>query len=213
MLFPQISQRIANLLLPLRRNKPHFSHYILYYQMKHSILGKIALMTLIAVIFAGSGMSTSAQMHKGEKAFGPMLGYASENKSAIAGLTFQYAFSDNFRLSPEIGYIFRNHNIDAFAIDLNAEVPFDFSTEKVALYPFGGLAFRSWSHRDKKLSGLNGVIMEDDVTTRRSRFGFDLGVGFEMRCNATMKFAFEAEYVLIRHFSYTQLTASLSYIF
>lgn len=153
----------------------------------------------------------TAQMKKGEAAVGVKAGYVTKNKSAMAGVTFQYAFSEHFRLSPEVGYIFRNDNLDAFLFDINAQVPFDFSNDRVALYPLAGLAYRSWNHHVPGI-GLPRLELED-VSTRHNRVGANLGAGVEMRLTRAMKISFEFSYTLIHRYSCARFTGGIAYVF
>lgn len=163
---------------------------------------KLVLLLAMALICAFAG---SAQTERGEKMLGVRVGYASTNQSAVAGLTFRYAVSPWVRIVPEIGCVFRNHDKDAFTVDINAQVPFTFGTKKVDLYPLAGLAYNSWStHAD-----ING----DDVTTRLNRFGANLGAGFDFRLSSSLNLGLEAKYTFVKTFTSLYVTASISYVF
>lgn len=169
----------------------------------------IVSVSLIAVMSLACGFSANAQIVKGEKSVGPKIGYASKNESAVAGLVFQYAFSDHFRVAPEIAYIFRHKNMDAFVFDFNAHVPFGFTGEKVAFYPLAGLNYSSWSRHYRQ----EDIIANDDVTTRTARFGLNLGAGFDLRCSETLKLSLEAKYGLVKGFTTVTITAGISFVF
>lgn len=161
-----------------------------------------ALLLLVAV---APGMS--AQIQRGEKTLGVKTGYISHNKSAVAGLTFQYALSSRIRIAPEIGCAFRHHNEDALLIDLNVHMPFGVGGEQVALYPLAGVTFNSWAtHRVS-------VPDEADVTTHTNRFGANLGAGFDLRCSSTLRLNIEAKYTFVKSYSGVLLTAGISYVF
>lgn len=166
---------------------------------------KIFFAIVISII---SGLGVNAQAVKGEKTLGPKLGYTSVNSSAVAGLTFTYAFSNHFRLAPEIGCAFRNKGKDALLIDINGQFPIPFAgTSKVGLYPLAGLAFNSWA--------THHVAFQDnvDVTTHISRFGANLGAGFDFYTSNTLRINIEAKYTLIKSYSGVYITAGISYIF
>ncbi len=172
---------------------------------KSLIIGAVS-----AAALAFSTPSACAQIQKGEKSFGPKIGYVSHNKSAVAGLVFQYTFSQPLRISPEIGCAFRNNDEDAFLVDLNFHVPFGIvDSEKVAIYPLAGLAFNSWSRHGVKPDEADDV----DVTTHTNRFGANLGAGFDLRCSSTLRLNLEAKYTLIKSYSALYLTAGISYVF
>lgn len=170
------------------------------------------LPAIAAILFALlmlTPLSASAQFEKGEKSIGPKVGYVDKNKSASAGLVFQYSFSRHLRVAPEIGCIFKHKNMDAFTIDFNFHTPFTFTGEKAALYPLAGLNYSSWSRTlPKEL-----YDADDDITTRSSRFGLNLGAGFELRCSDAVKIGIEAKYTIIKSYSGASVAALVSYIF
>lgn len=174
------------------------------------------MMMTITVCLIMAVPDAVAQMNKGEKAFGPFAGYASKNESVVAGVQFQYAFSGHFRIAPDMGYVFRNQNLDAFVLDVNALFPFAFSGERVALYPLAGVAFRSWNphnvnYREESVFGDSDNAT--DITTRKSKLGINAGAGFEMRLTPAMKLAVEAGYTFVKDFGCTRIIASLAYVF
>lgn len=173
-----------------------------------SITDSMTKRTLLAAVAALAALAASAQMKAGEKYFGPRLGYVSENRSVVAGLTFQTSVTDHIRLAPEIGCAFRNHGEDALLIDFNVHVPFGMSRSgKVDLYPLAGLAFNSWS--------LHGMKNEegDDVTNHVNRLGLNLGAGFDFRITGSLKMNFEAKYTLVKKYSAAYVTVGLGYMF
>ena len=169
---------------------------------------RIFITSTMAIAFA---YPSQAQIVKGEKSLGPKVGYVSKNKSAIAGLVFQYSFSNHFRISPELSYVFRNNDMDAFSFDINAHVPFGFTGEKVAFYPLAGLNYSSWS-RHYRTQGTE-CDSSDDVSTRTARFGMNLGAGFDLRCSESLKLSLEAKYVLMKGYSTAVITAGIAYVF
>ena len=177
----------------------------------------IPAIILSASAVALAAVPAEAQLHRGEKSFGPRAGYVSKNQSACAGLFFQYSFSRHFRLSPELGIVFRHKDRDALTFDLNAHVPFGFENGKVALYPLAGLAFSSWGvhdmepvdeeNKDRSTPG------ENDVTTHVTRLGANVGGGVELRCTSALKLSLEAKYVLVKDYSGAVITMGISYVF
>lgn len=171
------------------------------------------VLTVLAIIIASS-LPANAQISKGEKSLGPKIGYVSRNKSAIAGLVFQYAFSQHFRIAPEISYIFRHNNYDASTVDINAHIPFGFTGEKVAFYPLAGINYSSWSHHFRDNGSESSEIIESkDVSTRTARFGLNVGAGFDMRCSETLKLSLEAKYIIIKGYTTAVICAGISYVF
>ena len=154
-------------------------------------------------------LAASAQFERGEKCVGAKLGYVDKNNSASMGLVFQYSFSRHLRVAPEIGCVFKHKNMDAFTIDFNFHTPFTFTGEKAALYPLAGLNYSSWNRTMPR----ELVDEIDDITTRTSRFGLNLGAGFELRCSRTLKLGIGAEDILIKSYSGASLAAMVCYVF
>jgi hypothetical protein len=165
----------------------------------------LSAVTVIALLLCA--IPAKAQFIRGEKTFGPRLGYISENGSMTGALVFTYAIKRNLRIAPEIGCVFRNQHKDAFTADLNFHFPVDFGTHTVALYPLAGINYSSWAnHYDQPEES-------KDSSSRYNRFGLNGGAGFELRCNSTMKIFVEAKYCLIKSYSSTQVAGGIAYIF
>lgn len=163
----------------------------------------------ILLIFLFASIPANAQFQRGEKSVGARFGYVSTNESATMGLLFQYTISRHLRLAPEVSCVFKHHHRDAFSLDLNLHTPFPFSGDKFALYPLAGLNYSSWNVTQPKQ-----IIDEmDDVSTRYSRIGLNLGAGFELRCSRTLKLGIEAKYTLTKRFSGAYVSALIGYIF
>lgn len=164
----------------------------------------ICRLALLAIAIFACSSTATAQITKGEQSAGFKLGYVSKNESAIAGFTYQYAFSDHFRLSPEIGGIVQNKNMSAFALDINAHVPFDFTGDMVAFYPLAGINYSLWNHKYH--------FQDFSDTHHISRFGLNVGAGFELRCSSKIKLSLEAKYTLMKKYSTTIISAGISYV-
>lgn len=148
---------------------------------------------------------------KGEKTFGLKTGYVSRNKSALAGLMFQYSFSDHFRLSPQAACIFRSNDRDAFQIDLDAQFPFAFTGNRAALYPIAGLNYSSWNMHATVTD--ENDLTSKDVSSRSGYLGLNAGCGFEVKATETLKLNLEARYSLVKSNSSVQITVGIGYIF
>lgn len=158
----------------------------------------------LALVMA-SALTASAQ--KGESVFGVQTGYTSTNNSAIGGLFYQYGLSNRLRISPELGFIVRHQGSDAFTADVNFHFPLRLDQSKLELYPLVGINYSSWNSHNRDLDGI------DDVSTRRNRFGLNLGAGWQLRASETLKVRIEVKYVLTSHFSTFTLGAGVGYVF
>lgn len=163
---------------------------------------------VLALIVAAFAMMwpQHAAAQKGDACFGVQTGYISTNNSAHAGLFFQYGFSNHFRLSPEVGYVFRHQRLDAFTVDLNSHYPLMLNkTANAQLYPLVGINFSSWTRHQPSNS--------DDVTSRKMKWGVNLGAGFQFRASSSLNLKIEAKYLLISRYSSLVVTAGIGYCF
>lgn len=174
------------------------------YNMKHF---KSYIFALLIILMCAP--ATVAANRKGDTSLGPKLGYISKNKSVLAGLVFQYSFTDYLRISPELSCDFRRDNLDAFILDVNMHAPLNFTGDKVDLYPLAGLTFNSWG----KHWSDTARETSDDVTSHVNRWGLNLGAGMDLRCNQTLKLSIEARYSLVKAYSNFQLTLGIAYVF
>lgn len=110
-------------------------------------------------------------------------------------------------MTPEVGIVFRNKDLDAFTVDLNAHVPFGFEDNKVVLYPLAGANYTSWNRHDMEDAEHN------DVSTHINRFGINAGAGIELRCTKSLKLSLEGKYCFNSHYSTAQVSLGISFIF
>ena len=76
----------------------------------HKFKSSMAAVSLAAAALLGTTFDASAELRRGEKSFGPRIGYCGANSSVMAGLTFQYSLSRVVRLAPEADVVFRNND-------------------------------------------------------------------------------------------------------
>ncbi|MDE7153127.1 MAG: porin family protein [Muribaculaceae bacterium] len=172
--------------------------------IKNLIAGMGVLLMLIGTF--GSGKAAV----KGEKNVGVELGYTSRNESAVAGIQFSYAFSEHFRVAPNLQYAFRNNNRDGMLINFDFHVPLDIqSGSKFEIYPLAGLNYSCWTSYQEVWS--NDKF--DDVSKRKNRFGLNLGAGVGLNATESLRFTFEARYSLVKRFSTTTLALGVAYRF
>lgn len=181
---------------------------------RKTFISGVLFMTLILSFFT----PTANAAQKGEKTFGVHTGYVSRNNSADLGLYFQYTFSDHFRLQPSADIIFRHHDREAFTIDLNAQVPIGFDSDKFSLYPFAGINFSSWNRHQPIFEfvpdeGEGQIIYEGNKSTRSNNFGVNLGAGFDLKISSTLKLSIEGGYTFVKRNSGVKVLVGLGYIF
>lgn len=174
--------------------------------MKGAILRLLSVLLAVAV---SSFVSAGAHNHqRGEKSFGPRVGYVTRNASAYGGLSFEYQLSSVVRLAPKLGLIFRNKDMDGLKVDVDVQFPLDLAVGKACFYPLAGVSFTSWNRH-----GVHDENNDKDVTTHTNQWGLNAGLGFEYRVNHTLKLSLEGEYTLMKHLPGAFVTAGIAFCF
>lgn len=164
-------------------------------------------MLLIVVL---SGTETSAAV-KGEKNVGLQLGYTTYNESAVAGIGFSYAFSNHFRVAPNLQYAFRNNNRDGLLLNFDFHVPLNIeSGNKFEVYPIVGLNYSCWTNYHKEQEREKS---SDDFTTRKNRFGLNAGAGVGYNVTETLRLNFDARYTLVKSYNTATFALGIAYRF
>lgn len=167
---------------------------------------KRLIMQAAAALLVGLTPITASAVGKGTKSVGLRAGYNTSNESALAGLYFQYRFTEHFRLSPNIDYLFRHNDTDALTFNINAHFPFDFSSSCCAVYPLAGLSYTSWSTRYNDQERIRR-------TSRSNSFGFNVGAGVEMYVTSSLKLMAEGKYCLVKHHHGGVFSVGIGYVF
>jgi opacity protein-like surface antigen len=170
---------------------------------------KPKLITNLCLLFVATMMaSPKALANDHEKTFGVKTGYISRNQSAVAGLFFEYSFTDHFRLSPELNIAFKNDHRDAFIIDVNAHFPMA-ESGIAEFYPYAGVNYSSWSLHTSREEDMRSK----DVTDRTTRLGLNVGGGMGLRLSSTLKLKLEVGYSMVKSNSAFRATVGIGYMF
>ncbi len=174
------------------------------------LIRNISILLLLLVAVA---VDAQAQVEKGQKSLGFHGGYATYNTSALAGVSFKYAFSRHFRLAPSVDYIFDHKDIDGlmFNIDYHGPVALNQACT-VYFYHVLGVNYASWHHGvpEAKTAGDEPA---GDVSSRENHFGLDVGAGFEWYVNPTLRLSLEGKFNWIRHANTGLFYLGISYVF
>lgn len=172
---------------------------------------RIILASAVAMLPAVAP-TASAIGANGEKTVGVLTGYNTRNESAVAGLFLQYRVKRLVRIAPDVSYVFKHHNTDGLAINLNVHMPLSvIPSGRVNLYPLAGLNYTSWSYHPK---GTKPAIIDgDDVTERVSKFGLNVGVGLDIYATDNLKLFIEGKYVGVKNYSSGVITVGIGYRF
>ncbi len=148
--------------------------------------------------------SEAVHAERGEKAFGPRLGFVSHNESAMGGLVFQYSLSKYVRLAPHACIVFRHQEEDALLVGLDVQFPIR-TGGKVNLYPIAGVGYASWTRHN--------VDADRDATTHTNRMSLTAGAGAELRVKESLKLFIEAQYVYVKHYDGAMVDAGIAFVF
>lgn len=173
---------------------------------------------VLLVVSSVCGFSLSADDFKGEKTLGLKVGYNTYNVRPVAGVQFSYRFNRWLRISPDIEYVFRNHGVDALAVDVNVHFLFPVAGSRLNLFPLIGGNFSSWNfHPDKHVyhaaGGNDGKWETNDVSTRSSKFGLNVGAGMDFSVSGSLSLSVSGVYTVIERFHGANIMAGIHYRF
>lgn len=161
--------------------------------------------TIIVITFMSLAATFTSEAQSSY--IGVSTGYNTKNESGSVGVWMNYDVSSVFRIAPNVEYIFRSQHSDAFLINLDFNFPLPLKTStKIDVYPIAGVTYACWSiHTPMRNS--------DDVTTRKNRFGLNVGAGVGYRVTDRMKLKLDARYSLVKDFSTTIISLGIGYAF
>ncbi|MDE6073156.1 MAG: porin family protein [Muribaculaceae bacterium] len=175
--------------------------------MRFNLLNR--LFPVIIIFIVSLSTARADDFRKGEKTIGVEVGYNSFNESAVTGITFSYRFNRLLRIAPNVQYVFRNNQTDAFIFNCDFHVPFKIKTSRVELFPLAGVCYASWNHH-----GLDGIrTISDDVSSRDSQFGINVGGGIGFKCSGNLRLFAEGRYSFVRDYNNTSILAGIAYSF
>lgn len=174
--------------------------------------------------FAATGFAqskTGVKKYKGEKgvsSIGVMIGYAVDNKTALIGADYRYNIRDRIRLVPSVLYSLKNE--DRSTVYVNADAHYLARvTNKITLYPVGGLGLSIWNFDGIPVIPILPVIPTESATETpetetpeaetsgsetKIRIGLNLGFGGEMRITKDIIVGAEFRYNLTSERIYDQ---------
>jgi opacity protein-like surface antigen len=210
------------------------------------IMRRLALLTIcmfafVAIGFAQDGSKTQKSnevrsgidKYKGEmgvSSVGGIIGYGIDNKTALAGIDYRYNIRDKIRIAPSVLYVLKNENKSALYVNADAHY-LARVTDKITIYPIGGLGVSVWNFRLPKISSDTETSESETVdpeatnteTTNtetagsetKVRIGLNLGFGGEMRVTKDIIVGAEFRYNLTSERIYDQamLVARVAYYF
>lgn len=163
------------------------------------MLRRVALMLTLLIAIAASATQ------RGEKSLGLAGGFNTANDGAVAGVFFQYSFYRHFRLAPSADYVFRHRGIDGLHVNLDCHFPIGVGSGRFDVYPLVGLNFMSmYDH---------SIVETEDVSSRRTRLGLNIGGGCEFYCTSSLKIFAEGKFNWVKDFNSGVFTVGIGYVF
>lgn len=157
----------------------------------------ILMGSLLAASAAVPLSASATSLTKGEKTLGLAGGYASYNRSGYSSVYFQYTFVPHVRIAPEFGYVFRSHDKTGFEISCDMHFPFRI-VRGFNIYPLVGVTLNTWNY-----------IHGGSAT----RFGGDMGFGFDLYITSNLKFNIQAKYSVMKNTSGAFAGVGIGYVF
>lgn len=170
----------------------------------------------MTIITLCAGFSAHADQYRGEKTLGINVGYNTYNSRPLAGAQFSFRFNRLLRLSPAAEYVFRNDGRDALLVDLNMEFVFPFAKGRCDVYPLAGINFSSWNYHNlyaTVVDSKGNEVQTNDVSSRVSRFGLNLGAGFGVNISGSLRLSVSGTYTFIKEFHGANISAGIHYRF
>lgn len=134
------------------------------------------------ILMVACAMLVSAAMfaQQGEKSVGLNIKYGlDEPKSTGIGIKGQYGFTDKIRGEASFNYFMKKNHVQM--IDINANLHYVFTFDKIGVYPLAGVTLQS---------------ANPDGGSTESKFGLNVGGGAEYPITEKIKINLEFTYKL-----------------
>lgn len=197
-------------------NSRRITNFVVKIPVRNMSITRWITTAAMAIITLCAGFSAHADQYRGEKTLGITVGYNTCNSRPLAGAQFSFRFNRLLRLSPAAEYVFRNDGCDALLVDLNMEFVFPFAKGRCEVYPLAGINFSSWNNHDipeVTIDPEGKLVQPDDVSSRVSRFGLNLGAGFGVNISGSLRLSVSGTYTIIKEFHGANISAGIHYRF
>lgn len=164
----------------------------------------------ILLFFVMATAMLMANAESGEWAVGGQVVYGTKAETAGLGLHVKHCFTEALRANLSSNYYFKHHGVIAFDVNLEANYLFNVG-EKVRLYPLAGVVLGIW-HADGVNVSYGGMNFGVDGKTE-SKFGGNVGGGFEYLVSDHLGLNAEVKYQIISHASQVVFGIGASYRF
>lgn len=149
-------------------------------------------------------LSIGAYAQKGN--FGAGIGafYGTEISKIGGGAKLQYYFNDYVRGELGANLYAKNEDVSTWDLNLNFHYLANLAKHKFYLYPLVGVTMSFWKF--DTLSDATSDILDSEVTyteedNKESRFGTNLGMGFQYNINDLTAIFIEGRYQMIGDFN------------
>lgn len=163
---------------------------------------------LVVLIATACTIPCKADSYTGEKTLGIVVGYNTTNREPVAGAQFTYRFNRLLRIAPAIDYVFRRDGRDALQFDANMHFLFPVDHGRANIFPLVGVNYSSWNFHPVAIGNIT-----DDVSTRLSNIGLNLGGGADINLTGSLKLSLTAHYTFIKDGKGANILAGIHYRF
>ena len=162
------------------------------------------IMKRFSITIVAAFVSVSLFAQKGDIAIGGNVSYGTEIENVGFGAKGQYNFTDAIRGEVSFDYFLKKNYVSMWDINFNAHYLFPI-TEKIKVYPLAGFTFTNWS-----VSYSEAFI---SISGTESRFGANLGGGFQYDVSDNFILNAEVKYQLISDFDQAVFSIGAAYRF
>lgn len=165
----------------------------------------ITIYTLFSIeISAQTDLSISA---KGEKAIGVNVSYGKEIDDFGIGLNGLYNFTNTIQGEVYFDYFFKTDDTSLLDAGINLHFLFPIGN-RMRIYPLVGFTISTWMFDLD-----DDEMLEDDDSWTESKFGINIGGGYQYDLSARLHICVEAKYQLISDYDQPAFKVGLAYKF
>ncbi len=130
---------------------------------------------LLLVAFVAATVTVSAQ--RGEFSLLGHMGYQTNYERFALGAQGRYYLANQFRLAPDITFMFPNDKVTGLDVNLNLHYVINLNADRLTFYPLAGFGMQNnfWGKRT-----VAGVEVDSDSKTN---IAFNLGAGLTYNLN------------------------------
>ena len=160
---------------------------------------------LFLTVFTLLSVESFAQM--GEKAIGANVSFGKEINGFGIGVNGLYNFTNTIQSEAYVDYFFKTDETSLLDAGINLHFLFPIGN-KMRIYPLVGLTISTWMFDFD-----DDEILEDEDSWTESKFGINIGAGYQYDLTDKLFISVEAKYQLISDYDQAVFKVGLAYKF